>query len=57
MGELRISIPNDLHKRLRMMALDDGTSLKDMVISVLKEYAGRESGTHRAPNPAEEENA
>jgi len=57
MGELRISLPDDLHKQLRIMAISDGTCLKDMVTSILKEYAGRESGTHKAPNPVEEENA
>ena len=57
MGELRISIAGDLHKQLRMMAIDQGTSLKDLVTSILKEYAGRDPGTSRAPQPAEDETA
>ena len=46
MGELRILIPNDLHKQLKRMALDDGNSLKELVISILKDHAGRGSGQH-----------
>ena len=43
MGELRISIPDDLHKQLKKMALDEGSSLKKVVIQVLKAYAERKA--------------
>jgi len=49
MGEVRISIPDDLHKKLKMIALEEGTSLKDLVITVLKAYAKGESATDKTP--------
>jgi len=55
MGELRISLPNDLHKQLRRMALDDGTSLKDLVSKVLKAYVGQGSGIDKAPEQADDQ--
>jgi len=55
MGELRISLPNDLHKQLRRMALDDGTSLKELVAKVLKAYAGQDSEIDKAPKQANDQ--
>jgi predicted HicB family RNase H-like nuclease len=55
MGELRISLPNDLHKQLRRMALDDGTSLKELVSKVLKAYAGQGSEIDNAPEQADDQ--
>jgi len=55
MGELRISLPNDLHKQLRRMALDDGTSLKDLVSKVLKAYAGQGAEIDKAPKQADDQ--
>ena len=55
MGELRISLPNDLHKQLRRMALDDGTSLKDLVAKVLKAYAGKDAEIDKAPEQADDQ--
>ena len=55
MGEIRISLPNDLHKQLRRMALDDGTSLKDLVAKVLKAYVGQDSGIDKAPKQADDQ--
>ena len=55
MGEIRISLPNDLHKQLRRMALDDGTSLKDLVAKVLKAYAGQDAEIDKAPEQADDQ--
>ena len=55
MGELRISLPNDLHKQLRRMALDDGTSLKELVAKVLKAYAGQDAEIDNAPKQADDQ--
>jgi predicted HicB family RNase H-like nuclease len=55
MGELRISLPNDLHKQLRRMALDDGTSLKELVSKVLKAYAGKDAEIDKAPEQADDQ--
>jgi len=55
MGELRISLPDDLHKKLKRKALDEDTSLKDLVIQVLKACAEHGIGTGKAPEQAQAE--
>ncbi|GAI39121.1 unnamed protein product [marine sediment metagenome] len=40
MGELRLSIPNELHKELKQKALDKGISLKQLIIDIFKSYTG-----------------
>jgi len=36
MGELRIKIPDVLHKRLKQKALEENTTLKSIVIKLLE---------------------
>lgn len=38
MGELRVHIPNGLHKALKQIALDKGVTLKKLIIDILEEY-------------------
>jgi predicted HicB family RNase H-like nuclease len=38
MGELRVNIPNELHKELKRKALDKGISLKQLVIDILESH-------------------
>ncbi len=42
MGELRLSIPNGIHKRLTQKALDREISLKKLIIDILEGYTGHE---------------
>lgn len=38
MGEIRLSIPNNLHKELKQIALDKGITLKQLIIDIFEEY-------------------
>jgi predicted HicB family RNase H-like nuclease len=38
MGELRISIPDELHKKLKQRALNREMTLKQLVIDLLADY-------------------
>ena len=38
MGELRVRIPNELHKALKQEALNKGTTLKKLVTNILEKY-------------------
>lgn len=38
MGQLRISIGNDLHKNLKRRAIDEGVPMRDLLVKVLEEY-------------------
>jgi predicted HicB family RNase H-like nuclease len=37
-GELRVQIPNELHKKLKQLALDKGVTLKKLIADILGEY-------------------
>ena len=41
MGELRLSIPNELHKELKQRALDKGVSLKQLILDIFEKYTGK----------------
>ena len=41
MGELRLSIPNELHKELKQRALDKGVSLKQLILDIFENYTGK----------------
>jgi hypothetical protein len=43
MVNVNIDIPDDLHKRLKLASVMDETTIKQLVIDILKE-AGNESG-------------
>lgn len=36
MGELRVIIPDELHSALKMRALKEGKTLKELIIELLK---------------------
>ena len=38
MGELRIIIPPELHKRLKQRAVDRGISIKELVPEIIRDY-------------------
>jgi len=38
LGEIRVSIPNKLHKELKQIALDRGTTLKQLIVDVFGRY-------------------
>jgi predicted HicB family RNase H-like nuclease len=38
MGELRVTIPDELHKALKQEALNKGTTLKKLVTNILEKY-------------------
>jgi len=42
MGELRLSIPNELHKELKQRALDKEVSLKRLILDILESYTGKQ---------------
>ena len=50
LGEIRVSIPNELHKELKQMALDRGISLKQLIVDIFerytREYRQQKSTTH-----------
>jgi len=37
-GEIRIRIPNDLHKALKQLAIDRGITLKKLITDILEDY-------------------
>jgi len=39
LGYLHIYLPDDLHKELKRIALENNIALKDLVVSVLRNYA------------------
>ncbi len=41
MGELRLSIPNKLHKELKQRALDKGVSLKQLILDIFENYTSK----------------
>ncbi len=41
MGELRLSIPNELHKELKKRALDKGVSLKQLTLKIFEHSTGK----------------
>jgi len=41
MGELRLSIPNELHKELKQRALDKGVSLKQLIFDIFENYTDK----------------
>lgn len=41
MGELRLSIPTELHKELKQRALDKGVSLKQLILDIFENYTGK----------------
>ena len=38
MGEIRVSISNELHKELKQMVLDRGISLKQLIVDIFERY-------------------
>lgn len=38
LGEIRVSISKELHKELKQIALDKGTSLKQLIVDVFGRY-------------------
>ena len=42
MGEIRLSIPNELHKELKQIALNKEISLKQLIVGVLERYTREE---------------
>lgn len=38
MGEIRCPIPNKLHKELKQVALDRGTTLKQLIVDIFERY-------------------
>ncbi|MBI4303491.1 MAG: hypothetical protein HY665_04040 [Chloroflexi bacterium] len=48
MGELRVDIPNDIHKALRKIAVDENSSLKQLVVNVLHDYLEAKSKSNVA---------
>jgi len=38
LGEIRGSIPNKLHKELKQIALDRGTTLKQLIVDIFERY-------------------
>ena len=40
MGELRLIIPDDLHKTLKVKAASEGKTLKHLVVELLKKGIG-----------------
>lgn len=42
LGEIRVSIPDQLHRELKQVALDKGTSLKQLIVDVLQLYTSKE---------------
>lgn len=47
MGEIRISISNELHKDLKQMALDKGVSLKQLIVDIFERYT-KEGGQQKS---------
>ena len=41
MGELRLSIPKELHKELKQKALDKGITLKQLILDIFQNYTGK----------------
>ena len=38
LGELRLSIPNKIHKALKQIALDKGVSLKQLILNIFENH-------------------
>ena len=38
MGELRVDVPDVLHKSLKRQALDEGLTLKQLVVNICQSY-------------------
>ena len=38
MGRLHVVIPDDLHRKLKHRAIDEGKSVKQLVIEILEKY-------------------
>ncbi len=47
MGEIRVAISNELHKELKQIALDKGTSLKQLIVDIFARYA-KEHGQQKS---------
>ena len=43
MPNINISLPEDLHKRLRIAAVSDDTTVKDLVLAILAEEPGKKA--------------
>ena len=41
MGELRLYIPNEIHKELKKRALDKGVSLKQLILDIFDTYTAK----------------
>jgi len=38
MGDVRIDLPDNLHRNLKRRAIDEGIPMKDLLIKALQEY-------------------
>lgn len=47
MGELRIVIPNELHKELKQVALDKGITLKQLILEIFESYTKKEKANDK----------
>ena len=43
MGEIRVPVNNELHKELKQIALDKGTSLKQLIVDIFARYVKEHS--------------
>jgi len=39
--KMTVHIPDDLHKKLKLRAVEDGTTIKDLVIDLLEDEFGK----------------
>lgn len=39
--KMTVHIPDDLHKKLKMRAVEDGTTIKDLIIDLLESEFGK----------------
>jgi predicted HicB family RNase H-like nuclease len=44
MVNINITVPDDLHRRLRIAAAEQGISQKDLIIAYLEDYAKHTKG-------------
>jgi hypothetical protein len=49
MGELRIDVPNELHKSLKRVALDKGISLKVLIPEIFSLYIKEQKRKEASP--------
>lgn len=50
LGELRIQIPDDLHKKLRKKAVEEDKTLKDLIVEILSKSLSEERESVKEKN-------